>query len=142
MLMRVCPVKGVLMVKRILHPRTLLVFLVVFIMSSIAYGFAAANTVPESGAGDGVGDISGYTISNIKYSLDSTNPREVDDVRFDISSTSGTAPAATTAKVTVDGGTTWTDCSISTGTATCTFSGTVNVVDITSLRVVAVSDTP
>ncbi len=131
---------GVKMVKRILHPRTILVVLLVFIMSSIAYGFAAANVVAESGAGDGEGDVSGYTIGNIEYSLDSSNPREVDGVQFTLTSISGTAPDATAARITVDGGTTWTTCSVdSTPKATCKFATTVNVVDVTAMRVVALS---
>lgn len=129
------------MVKRILHPRTILILLVVFVMSSIAYGFAAANVVPESGAGDGEGVVSGYTITNIKYDLDDTNPREIDAVQFAINPTTS-APNATNVKITFDGSN-WTNCDTdSVPLIVCTMSAIVTVESVDNLRVVAVSDTP
>jgi hypothetical protein len=40
---------------RLLHVRTLAAALLLLLLFAAAYGFAAANTVPESGAGDGAG---------------------------------------------------------------------------------------
>ena len=39
-----------------------------------AYAFTAANTVPATNAGSGSGTVSGYTVSNIHYSLNTTTP--------------------------------------------------------------------
>ena len=86
------------------------------------YAFAASNTVPTSAAGEGASSISGYTISNIDYTLNSSNPANIDQVEFDLN----TAPPATAdvkAKL-VASSTTWYGCTISSGThATCLTSG-------------------
>ena len=42
------------------------------ILGTIGFGFAAANTVPASSAGDGSGAISGYTVSVVAYGLNAT----------------------------------------------------------------------
>ena len=39
-----------------------------------AYAFTAANTVPASTAGAGTGAVSGYTVTNMHYALNSTTP--------------------------------------------------------------------
>ena len=39
------------------------------------YAYTAANVVPASKAGDGAGAITGYTITNVDYVLNGTNPR-------------------------------------------------------------------
>lgn len=86
------------------------------------YAFAASNTVPTSAAGEGASSISGYTISNIDYTLNSSNPANIDQVEFDLN----TAPPVTAdvkAKL-VASSTTWYGCTISSGThATCLTSG-------------------
>jgi hypothetical protein len=50
-----------------------------------AYAFTAANTVPATNAGSGSGTVSGYTVSNIHYSLNTTTPNNVDSLTFTIS---------------------------------------------------------
>src|SRR5215218_3793842 len=67
------------------------------ILSAVAYGFAAANTVPASGAGDGAGAITGYTISAVKYTLNATTPANIDSVSFTVTP-GGAAGAPTTVK--------------------------------------------
>jgi hypothetical protein len=62
---------------------TLLVLAVV--LSAATYGFAAANTVPDGVAGEGSGGISGYTVTNVNYLLDSNDPTSFDSVSFDLS---------------------------------------------------------
>ena len=59
-------------------------------IATTAIGFAASNTVPASKAGDGTGAVSGYTITNISYTLNATNSDNIDLVEFDLD----TAPAA------------------------------------------------
>ena len=63
--------------------------------------FTAANTTPPSSAGEGtVGVISGFTISNIVYNLDTTDPTLVDNVVFTAQSDAGSGwPAALTTRV-------------------------------------------
>ena len=41
-----------------------------------AYAFTAANTVPASNAGAGVGTVSGFTITNLHYGLNATDADE------------------------------------------------------------------
>ena len=65
-----------------LRPRTLILVALALILAATSYGFAAANTVPGSNAGDGSGAVSGYTISNIHYILNTTNPANIDTVTF------------------------------------------------------------
>ncbi len=95
-------------------------------------GLAASNTVPDSNAGDGSGTVSGYTVSNITYTLNANSPQNVDKVSFQLSPSS-----AQTVKVSVDSGSTWTDCTLNQGTWTCDFSPDAPVAPIASLRVVA-----
>jgi hypothetical protein len=50
-----------------------------------AYAFTAANTVPTSNAGSGSGTVSGYTVTNVHYTLDSTTPNNIDSLTFNVS---------------------------------------------------------
>ncbi len=52
------------------------------ILSAATYGFAAANSVPDGVAGEGSGAISGYTVSNVVYTLDSSDPTQFASVAF------------------------------------------------------------
>ena len=112
---------------------------IVALLGAVAYGFAAANVVPESGAGDGSGDVSGYTISNITYTLLTTDPSKIQVVTLDVSATAG-AGDATDVQITLDGGTTWKDCTGPSGsTWTCTYGAGAEpaVSGVSSLQVVA-----
>lgn len=90
------------------------------VLLSLAFGvlvavatsaFATANTVPASKAGDGAGAISGYTISNIDYTLNVSDPRDVDLVTF---TTNVAPPAGATVKIKlVASGSTWYSCTMS-----------------------------
>lgn len=127
--------------RRFVLPRILLMFLAFAMMSTVVYGFAAANTVPDSGAGDGEGTISGYTISNIGYTLDSDDPQTLASVKFDIAADEDDV-SADLVKVRLDESTTtWYDCTVAAGTATCSVAGTeIKVVDADTLTVVAISE--
>jgi hypothetical protein len=59
----------------------------VLALSGFTYAFAAANTVPATKAGDGSGAITGYTVSNIHYILDASNPTLIDTVTFELDGT-------------------------------------------------------
>jgi len=54
------------------------------ILAASAIAFAAQNVVPSSRAGDGAGTISGYTVSNVAYTVDNTNPQNLAKVEFDL----------------------------------------------------------
>jgi hypothetical protein len=64
------------------------IVLVVLVVATLAYAFAAANTVPR--VRNTTGDISGYTVSNIAYTFDTANPSNLIKVAFSLD-----APATT-----------------------------------------------
>ncbi|MCO5201735.1 MAG: hypothetical protein M9925_08565 [Chloroflexi bacterium] len=86
-----------MIIRNLRSGRRLAVLAVFAIVAVSALGFAANNTVPASKAGDGVGAITGYTVSNIHYELDSSNPAEIDEVHFSLDA------AANTVRVAVNG---------------------------------------
>lgn len=109
--------------------------LLALVLAAAAYGFAAANTVPDSRAGDGQGTVSGYAVSNIRYTLDTNNPSLVSGVSFDLDASASQVYAA------VGDGATWTwsgSCANGGGNAwSCSFTSQPAVGSITQLRVVA-----
>lgn len=123
-----------------------MVILVVVVLAGSAYAFANANTVPGSAAGYASSTVSGYTVSNIVYDLNESNPTLVDAITFSVSPSSGTAEAVLV-KVQTDTGGSWKTCSLAAGVApavnvTCTYSDpTLALVDVTALNVVASSTT-
>ena len=109
-----------------------IVVLVVLVLATSAYAFAATNTVPASRAGEGSGAISGYAVSNIVYTFDTANPSNLTTVAFDLDN------PATTVKVSLAAAGTLQNCTSSTPFThwTCNLTG-VTVSGATSLRVVA-----
>jgi len=71
-------------ISRVINRRTAVLGLLLVILATAGFGFAAQNTVPDSRAGDGTGDISGYEVTNIRYTLNSTDPTELNGVSFDL----------------------------------------------------------
>jgi hypothetical protein len=124
--------------------KVFLLALVVIGLTGGAYAFAAQNTVADSAAGYKATVVPGYTVTNIVYDLDATDPTVVDAITFDIAPTSGTQVAALVKLQTSNGGT-WTDCTLAAGTppsmsATCTF-GALQLEQVTALNIVASSTT-
>lgn len=113
--------------------RFALAALVAGIVASSAYAFTASNTVPASNSGSGAGAISGYTASSVAYTLNTTNPQNIDAVAFTLDK------AATTVKAQLASGGTWYACSVVTGNNwTCnTTSPVISVSAATQLTVVA-----
>jgi hypothetical protein len=72
------------------------------------YAFTASNTVPGSSAGAGAGAITGYTVSNVAYTLGST-PTNLDAVTFTLDKAAGTVKAQ------VQTGSSWYSCSNTSG---------------------------
>jgi len=103
----------------------LALFVSVFTGGSV-FAYTASNTVPTSKAGAGSAAISGYTVSAIRYNLNSSNPTRIDSVAFSLDST----PAAgSTIKVKLEAaGTTWYSCSFAGTSVTCATSSPVSDV--------------
>ena len=124
--------------------KVVLFALIVIGLAGGAYAFAATNTVEDSAAGYKASVVPGYTVTNIVYDLDDTDPTLVDAITFSISPSSGSAAAVLVKIQTADAGT-WTECSLAAGTppamnATCTF-GSLQVEAVTALNIVASSTT-
>jgi hypothetical protein len=124
--------------------KVMLIVLVVLVIAGGAYGFAAANTVAPSAGGYSANVVSGYTVTDIKYDLNATDPTKVDKILFDVSPTSGTVVAAIVKVQTATGGN-WTDCTLVAGeaplvAATCTFADPIlTFANVTALNIVASS---
>jgi len=103
--------------------------IVSLVFATAAFAFAATNTVPDTTAGDGSGTISGYAISNVSYTLNATNPGNVDSVAFTI------VPATGVVRVQLNGST-WYNCTNLSGSVSCTTTG-LTALDAANLRVVA-----
>ncbi len=102
----------------------------------LLFAFAASNTVPNSRAGDGEGQVTGYTVSNISYVLDTNNPSDLIGVKFTLDA------QATSVYAGVWDGTGWVWSNLCSFDATtnewsCTLRATVPVQAVTKLRVVA-----
>ena len=123
------------MLKRRLGRRTRLggATLLILLVAIAVYGFTNTNTVPASNAGSGSGAISGYTITSVAYTLNASNPNNLDQVAFTIAPTT-----VNTIKIRLDG-VTWYACTQVAGAVTCnTTVGTqATAVAATNLEVVA-----
>jgi hypothetical protein len=83
-----------------------------------AFALTASNTVPTSSAGAGQATISGYTVTNVHYNLNSTNPQNIDSVTFTLDTA---PPAGSTVRVKlVAAGSTYYSCTNATVNVTCT----------------------
>ena len=112
--------------------RYLLAAAVAAVVAPAAYAFTASNTVPGTSAGSGSGAISGYTVSNVSYTLNAANPQNVDQVAFTIAPTTGPVKAQL-----VSGGA-WYSCVNSAGSVTCaTTSPQATAAAVDQLTVVA-----
>jgi|GEM_PF-1973205 len=111
-----------------------IVVLVAFAFASVATAYAASNTgIPLQTAGDGANNISGYTISNVAYTLD-TNPQDIASVTFNLS-----ADAVNVKIKLVALGATWYTCTVTHSglyPVSCNTSG-ATVLSATELRIVA-----
>jgi hypothetical protein len=115
-------------------PRRVLLIGLFGLLAVLSYGFAASNTVDSSNAGDGQSGISGYTVTNVHYVLDGTNPSNVSSLTFNLSPA---LPAGGATRISLNGGTSWLAAGDCTGTSTVTCTATVAVTALSNLRVVA-----
>jgi len=111
-----------------------IVVLVVIILATSAYAFAAALTFDPSmtnNAGEGTSVIGGYVVNNVTYTYSTANPSLITDVEFDI------APAAAKASVGFNAGL-LTNCTLNVAGTHATCTGlSQGVLGAASLRIVA-----
>jgi len=108
--------------------------LIALVLAAVTFAYAAANTVPPSSAGDGSNTISGYTVSNVHYVLDTTNPGVISAVEFTLSG----ANTPQTVKIQLVNGGGWYSCTLgASSTYSCNVGGAVSAYDAAYLRVVA-----
>lgn len=119
--------------KKLLRPRSFGMIVLALILAASVYGFANSNTVPGTYAGDGNNTISGYTVTNVAYSVyGDSDPTDIDGISFDLDANAGSV------YVSFDNGTTWHDCSPGTPTTTISCSGfSESVLGATQLRIIA-----
>lgn len=113
--------------------KVLFVVVIAVVLAVSAYAFAAANTVPDTQAGAGSGTISGYTVSNVVYNLNASDPTLLDSVEFTLDA------AATSVQIKlVAAGSTWYGCTNVLNDWTCdTTSPAQSVATMDELEVVA-----
>lgn len=118
--------------------KVLSIVVVVVILAVSAFAFAAANTVPATKAGDGLGVVSGYTITNVQYTLNGTDPSTLDSVSFDLGAAAATGKVKAQLVATTG---TWYACTqVGVTTVwTCTTTG-LTASSIDQLRVIAASN--
>ena len=117
---------------RLRSSKVFVIVLIIMILATSAYAFAASNTVPTSNAGEGQAAIGGYTVTNVAYTYSTANPSMLTFVDFDI------APSATKAGVSLVTAGVLTDCGALTAGGThahCPIS--ISVLSANMLRVVA-----
>ncbi len=121
-------------------PKSIILLLVLAIIGAIVYGITASNTVPESGAGEGSGIISGYVIENITYNPLHDDPTKLKSILFDAYPIGSNQPVSSVF-ISVDDGISWTSCEIYAGVNLfCEFALGVepSIANATNLQVVAV----
>lgn len=102
-----------------------------------SYAFAASNTVPDTKAGEGSGTVTGYTVTDVVYNLNTTDPSKLDSVAFDLGATALAGQVKVQLVATTG---TWYGCTLDTGTVwECATTG-LDVSTIDQLRVVAASN--
>jgi hypothetical protein len=111
--------------------RILALLILILVLGAATYGFAAGNTVASGVAGEGSGGISGYAVTGVHYTLDSTTPTLFTSVEIDLGAAAATNNVY--AGVSLSGGTpaSWVTCTYS-GSGTvwnCPLSGAVDTAE-------------
>src|SRR5664279_1742526 len=83
---------------RVPHARLFIALVIALAAGTGAYAYTASNTVPNSTAGSGQGTVSGYTVTNVHYVLNTTTPANIDSLTFTVSPV---IPSTSTGKVIV-----------------------------------------
>ena len=130
------------MLKKVTSLRFLVGVVASFAIAGGAYAFTASNTVPTSNVGAGAGTVSGYTVTSLHYSLNSTTPSNIDSLTFNVSPSipsTGTGKVSVSAALTTGGPNAY-SCTTNTAgdTVTCaTTSPQLTADKLSSVTVVA-----
>jgi len=111
----------------------LTLFLIVF-----AYSYTKANVIRESDPADESSSISGYTITNIEYTLLPRDPTKARSITLNVDPADGTDESVD-ARITVDNGDTWITCTFQAGDKwVCNFPTfhEPNIASISNVRLV------
>ena len=119
--------------------RVLALVIALLILGTATYGFAAGNTVPAGEAGEGSGVISGYTVTNVVYTLNASDPTVFATVTFTLDAAASDVYAGLDNGTSVD----WDSCSATNAPTNTNFScnlagNTVTVAAATALHVSSV----
>jgi hypothetical protein len=118
--------------------RVVAIALFTIVAGSVGYAYAASNSGLSGPGGDGAGQISGYQITDVSYTLNSSDPTWIDAVSFNIDA--GEQVPDVSVSLVRDSGA-WHDCAVSMASlparATCQMTTPVAVTDVNELRVVA-----
>jgi hypothetical protein len=114
-------------------PRRFAAILVATVIGVATFAAAASNTVPTSRAGDGSAAISGYTVTNVSYTLSASNPSVIDLWSFDLN-----AAASVVKSKVVSSSTTYVNCTNTSGTTwQCDPAANPTVLSADQLDVIA-----
>ena len=124
-------------VSRVINRRTAVLGLLLVILATAGFGFAASNNVQNSRAGDGYAEISGFNINSIDYDLVDTDPTTIDSVSFVVNG--GTVVPDDVHVKLVNSATAYDPCTTSSLTMPATFTCDVNVTVLAAdeFRVIA-----
>ena len=122
------------MTDRFRIPRRTTAVLFAVLIGAATFAAAASNTVPASRAGDGNNTISGYTVTNVAYSLSAADPTQIDLWTFDLN-----AAASVVRSKVVSGSSTYVSCTNTGGTSwQCDPATNPTVLAANQLDVIAV----
>jgi hypothetical protein len=100
---------------------------------SVAYVYADSNTIGGPTGGEGSGAVTGFVAGNVHYEQVPGNPSVIQGVSFSLDVE---PPAGSSLEASLDGGLTWSACSVSATDVDCPVPAT-SLATIEDLRVVA-----
>ena len=109
-----------------------------------AYSFTKANIIQENNSTDETIGISGYTITNIEYTLLASDPSKVRNITLDFIPNDSPCEAVD-ARITVDNGATWITCTCPAADKwACSFTGLnePGIASISNLQLVTKTPVP
>jgi len=130
------------MLKKISSARFVVGLVASLAIAGGAYAFTASNTVPTSNVGAGSGAVSGYTVTNLHYALNSSTPSNIDSMTFTVSPSipsTGSGKVSVSAALTTGGPNAYTcTTNVAGDTVTCaTTSPQLTADKLSSVTVVA-----
>lgn len=124
---------------KLFNPRKIGLLIIILILSSMIYGFAAANTLTVNPLGDATGTVSGYTVTvSFDFFTADSDPSDVETASLVFT----TAPNKAYTRVWDNNNSVWSawvDCGGdgATTTLSCTLPANTLTVDLTQVQVAA-----